>query len=54
MVVPGRAAIKDAPPLAHWLADMLRPPQREEARGTSTSETSDERGRAYAVAALNG
>jgi Protein of unknown function (DUF3987)/Bifunctional DNA primase/polymerase, N-terminal len=53
-VVPERAAIRDAPPLPHWLAAMLRPPQREEARGKGTSETSDERGRAYAVAALNG
>jgi len=52
--VPERAEIKDAPPLPQWLATMLRPPQYEEARGKGISETSDERGRAYAVAALNG
>jgi hypothetical protein len=50
-VVPERAAINDAPPLPQWLATILRPPQREEAR---RSETGDERGRTYAVAALNG
>ena len=54
MAVPGRAAINHAPPLPHWIADMLRPPQREEAREPNNSETSDERGRAYAVAALKG
>ena len=53
--VAGRAPIHDAPPLPHWIEDMLRPPQREEAREPNNSdETSDERGRAYAMAALNG
>jgi hypothetical protein len=52
--VPERAAIKDAPPLPQWLTAMLRTPQHEKAQGKGTSETSDERGRAYAVAALNG
>jgi hypothetical protein len=52
-VVPERAPIKDAPPLPEWLASMLRPPQHEPP-ATRTSETSDERGRAYAVAALDG
>ena len=33
---------------------ILRPPQREEAREPNNSETSDDRGRAYAMAALNG
>ena len=46
--------INDAPPLPQWLAAILRPPQREEAREPNNAETSDERGRAYAVAALNG
>jgi hypothetical protein len=54
LVVPGRAAIQDAPPLAPWIAGMLRPPQREEISEPNNDETSDERGRAYAVAALNG
>jgi hypothetical protein len=53
-VVPERAAIKDAPPLPQWLATMLRPPKREEAGEPNNTETSDERGRAYARAALNG
>ena len=53
-VVPERTAIKDAPPLPLWLAAMLRPQQRETVRGKRGSETSDERGRAYAVAALDG
>ena len=52
--VPGRAAINDAPPLPQWLAAILRPPQREEAREPNNTETSDDRGRAYAMAALNG
>ena len=54
MAVPGRAAIQDAPPLVRWIEDILRPPQREETHEPNHDETSDERGRAYAVAALNG
>ena len=50
----GRAPIHQAPPLPQWIENILRPPQREEAREPNNSETSDERGRAYAVAALNG
>ena len=46
--------IHQAPPLPHWIEAILRPPQREEAREPNNSETSDERGRAYAVAALEG
>ena len=52
--VAGRSPIPKAPPLPHWLEEILRPPQREEAREPNNSETSDERGRAYAVAALKG
>ena len=52
--VAGRAPIHDAPPLPQWLDDILRPPQREEAREPNNTETSDDRGRAYAMAALNG
>ncbi|WP_426613812.1 DUF3987 domain-containing protein [Bradyrhizobium sp. McL0616] len=51
--VPERAAIKDAPPLPQWLGAILRPPQREAARRSGT-DTSEERGRAFGVAALNG
>ena len=50
--VPGNA-IKDAPPLLDWLAEMLRPPQHEK-HDAPNNETSDERGRAYAMAALTG
>lgn len=53
-VVPERASINDAPPLPQWLAAILRPPQREEAAGQGASETSQERGRAYGIAVLNG
>src|SRR6478752_7216642 len=52
--VPERAAIKDAPPLPQWLAAILRPPRREEDQETNNVETSDDRGRAYAIAALDG
>jgi hypothetical protein len=52
-VVPGRNAIKDAPPLLPWIVDMLRPPQHE-LRDQPKEETSEDRGRAYAVAALKG
>ena len=46
---------RSAPPLPRWIEDILRPPQREETREPNHSdETSDERGRAYALAALNG
>ena len=54
IVVPGRTAIKDAPPLPQWLAVMLRPPEREDDREPNNSETSDDRGRAYAMVALKG
>ena len=50
--VPGRAAIKGAPQIPQWLDAMLRPPQHEAARGSGT-DTSEKRGRAYGVAALN-
>jgi uncharacterized protein DUF3987/bifunctional DNA primase/polymerase-like protein len=49
----GRSPIHDAPPLPPWLDGMLRPPRREEAPEPNNTETSDKRGRAYAVAALN-
>jgi len=52
--VAGRSPIADAPPLAPWLTAMLRPPQRERVCEPNNAETGDERGRAYAVAALNG
>ena len=52
--VAGRSPIHKAPPLPHWLEGILRPPQREEAREPNNTETSDDRGRAYAIAALNG
>ncbi|WP_161850224.1 DUF3987 domain-containing protein [Bradyrhizobium sp. CCBAU 051011] len=52
--VEGRVPINKAPPLPRWIEAILRPPQREEAREPNNNETSDERGRAYAVAALKG
>ena len=52
--VAGRSPIHDAPPMPQWLVAMLRPPQREEAREPNNTETSDDRGRAYAMAALDG
>lgn len=53
-LVEGRAPIHQAPPLPDWLADMLRPPRHEPHDEASKGETDDERGRAYAVAALKG
>jgi Bifunctional DNA primase/polymerase, N-terminal len=53
--VAGRAPIHQAPPVPHWIEQILRPPQREEAREPNNSdETNEERGRAYAMAALDG
>ncbi len=49
----GRSPIHDAPPLPQWLVAMLRPAQREEAREPNNTDTSDVRGRAYAMAALD-
>ena len=54
IAVEGRAAIKDAPPLPEWIEEILRPPQHEETREPNNTETTDDRGRAYAMAALNG
>jgi hypothetical protein len=48
----GRSQIHDAPQLPPWLESMLRPPQREQVH--DSAETTDERGRAYAIAALDG
>jgi hypothetical protein len=50
----GRSPVHDAPPLPQWLESMLRPLQREEGRKPNNTETGDDRGRAYAMAALNG
>lgn len=52
--VAGRMPIHQAPPLPHWIEEILRPPQQKEAHEQSNTETNDERGRAYAMAALNG
>jgi Bifunctional DNA primase/polymerase, N-terminal len=49
----GRSPIHDAPPMPQWLVVMLRPTLREEARETNNADTSDDRGRAYAMAALD-
>ena len=51
--IAGRSPIHDAPPLPQWLKGVLRQPQREEAREPNNIETSDDRGRAYAMTALN-
>jgi hypothetical protein len=51
--VPGRNPIKDAPLLLDWLAELLRPPQHG-TRKEPNNEMSDERGRAYGMAALTG
>ncbi|WP_445216784.1 DUF3987 domain-containing protein [Bradyrhizobium sp. Pa8] len=52
-LVPERTAIKDAPPLPLWLAAMLRPPSPTQVR-RSDAQTTDQRGRAYALATLDG
>ena len=50
----GRSPIHDAPPMPEWLVAILRPAQRKESRETSNPDTNDDRGRAYAMAALEG
>jgi Protein of unknown function (DUF3987)/Bifunctional DNA primase/polymerase, N-terminal len=49
----GRVPIHRAPPLPRWIEEILRPPRRGQVE-PNNSETSNDRGRAYAIAALNG
>src|SRR5439155_11515756 len=49
----GRSPIHDAPPMPQWLLAMLRPARCEEASERSNADTSEDRGRAYATAALD-
>lgn len=50
----GRSPIHEAPPMPQWLVAMLRPTQLVKVHEPKNSETSDDRGRAYAMAALDG
>ncbi|MET4418277.1 DUF3987 domain-containing protein [Bradyrhizobium sp. RT3a] len=51
--VNGRSPIHDAPPMPRWLVAVLRPAPRQEGRERGNADTSDDRGRAYAMAALD-